>query len=64
MYFFDNKSHNTPHIHANYAEYEITDGEVLSGDMPNKKLKLIQAWVEINQESLMAKKEFLMPSLI
>lgn len=32
----------------------IPDGEVLKGEMPNKKLKLIQAWVEIHQEELMA----------
>ena len=23
MYYFDNKEHNTPHIHANYAEYDV-----------------------------------------
>ena len=22
MYFFDNKEHNIPHFHANYAEYD------------------------------------------
>ena len=47
MYYFDNKEHKMPHIHANYAEYDavisIPEGEVLNGEMPNKKLKLIQA---------------------
>ena len=47
MYFYDNKKHNTPHIHAEYAEYEasiaIEDGKVLSGELPSKKLKLVQA---------------------
>ena len=58
MYYFDNKEHKLPHIHANYGEYDaiisIPDGDVLKGDMPNKKLKLIKAWVEIHQEDLMA----------
>ncbi|SMM98925.1 conserved hypothetical protein [uncultured Candidatus Thioglobus sp.] len=58
LYFKDNKMHNTPHIHAEYAEFEasiaIETGEVLSGKIPNKKLKLVQAWVEIHQEELQA----------
>ena len=24
MYFYDNKKHNCPHIHAEYAEYEAS----------------------------------------
>ncbi len=43
MYYFDNKEHKTPHIHANYAEYDavisIPDGDVIKGEMPNNKLK-------------------------
>lgn len=58
MYFFDNKKHNQPHIHAEYAEFEasiaIADGVVLSGELPASKLKLVQAWVEIHREDLMA----------
>lgn len=58
MYYFDNKEHKSPHIHANYAEYDavisIPEGDVLKGEMPKNKLKLIKAWVEIHQEDLMA----------
>ncbi len=58
MYYLDNKSHKMPHIHANYGEYNIVlsipDGDILKGDMPNKKLKLILAWMEIHQEDLVA----------
>jgi hypothetical protein len=54
MYYFDNKEHSKPHIHANFAEYDaiisIPDGDVLSGNFPNNKLKLIKAWIEIHQE--------------
>lgn len=34
MYFYDNKKHSIPHIHAEYAEHaasiSIEDGEVLN----------------------------------
>lgn len=52
MYFYDNKKHNLPHIHAEYGEYQATiaidDGYVLSGSLPSSKLKLVQAWIEIH----------------
>jgi hypothetical protein len=57
MYFYDNKKHNLPHIHAEYAEYQaaiaIDDGAVLSGSLPSSKLKLVQAWIEIHREDLL-----------
>lgn len=57
MYFYDNKKHARPHLHAEYAEFEasiaIEDGEVLSGSLPTAKMKLVQAWIEIHKESLM-----------
>ncbi len=58
MYFYDNKKHSRPHIHAEYAEHEaslaIDDGAVLAGSLPSSKLKLVQAWIEIHREDLMA----------
>ena len=58
MYFYDNKKHNKPHIHAEYAEHEasiaIEDGVVLSGSLPSAKMKLVQAWIEIHREDLLA----------
>ena len=58
MYFYDNKKHSLPHIHAEYGEYEasitIDDGLVLSGNLPAAKLKLVQAWIEIHREDLLA----------
>lgn len=57
MYFYDNKKHNRPHIHAEYGEHEasiaIDDGAVLSGSLPPSKLKLVQAWIEIHREDLL-----------
>jgi hypothetical protein len=58
MYLYDNKKHSRPHIHAEYAEYEasiaIDDDTVLSGSLLNTKLKLVQAWIEIHREDLLA----------
>ena len=57
MYFYDNKQHNRPHIHAEYGEYEasiaIDDGSILAGHLPIAKLKLVQAWIEIHREDLL-----------
>lgn len=54
MFFFDDKKHHRPYIHAHYGDQSaviaIDDGEVLQGDLPKKKLKLVQAWIEIHQD--------------
>jgi hypothetical protein len=58
MFYFDNKEHKTPHIHIEYAEFkavlEIPDGNLLAGNFPNDKLKLVSAWIEIHKDELMA----------
>ena len=58
MYFYDNKRHHRPHIHAEYGEANcviaIEDGEILTGSLPPAILKLVQAWIEIHKEDLMA----------
>ncbi len=58
MFFRDNKQHNMPHIHVRYqdakAVISIPDGELLDGDFPKKQLRLVQAWVEIHADELMA----------
>ena len=46
MYFYDNKKHSAPHIHAEYGEYEATisiEEFVLGGSLPPAKMKLVQA---------------------
>ena len=58
MYFFDNRQHHMPHIHAEYAQDRavvgIGDGEVLAGSLPSGKIKLVQAWIEIHRDELLA----------
>jgi len=58
MYFYDDKKHNCPHIHAEYGEHQVSitieDGTVLAGSLPKAKMKLVQAWIEIHKEDLLA----------
>lgn len=58
LYFFDDVRHNTPHIHARYqggdAVFSILDGEHLAGEIPLGKARLVQAWIEIHRDALMA----------
>jgi len=58
IYFYDDKRHHSPHIHAEYGEHyaavAIEDGAVLAGSLPSSKMKLVQAWIEIHKEDLMA----------
>jgi len=56
MYYRDNRQHQIPHIHARYQDDEVVidiiSGEVLTGYIPNKQMKLVQAWIEIHSEEL------------
>ena len=58
MYYFDNQQHNMPHIHVHYQDdsaiVEIPSGKILEGKLPRTKLKLVDAWVEIHKDELMA----------
>jgi hypothetical protein len=58
MYYMDNRKHQLPHVHVEYSGEEavikIPDGEVIEGSIRANKLKLVQAWIEIHQEELMA----------
>jgi hypothetical protein len=58
MYYFDHRKHHLPHIHVKYQELEVVlsipDGKVLDGKLRQNKMKLIQAWIEIHQDELMA----------
>jgi hypothetical protein len=58
MYYLDTKQHKLPHIHDKYGEleavYQIPEGTLLAGSIPSNKEKLIEAWIEIHKEDLMA----------
>ena len=49
--------HNEPHIHVKYNEYQMSitlKGKVLSGKLPNKQKKLVDAWIVLHEEELEA----------
>ncbi len=58
MYYLDNKQHNFPHIHVKYQQFEaiykIPDGSILDGNLPSGKSKLVEAWIELHKDELMA----------
>ena len=58
LLYMDNKQHKLPHLHVEYqgmkAVVAIPGGELLDGEIPSKKLRLVQAWIAIHEEELMA----------
>jgi len=58
LYVVDDLHHALPHLHAKYAEFEasisIEDGEILAGKLPRKQLRLVQAWIELRRDELLA----------
>ena len=57
LLYGDDAQHSKPHVHAYYAEHDASvgiDGELISGSMPVKQLKLVQAWAVLHEEELYA----------
>lgn len=58
LYYFDNQQHHKPHIHVHYqdesAVIEIPSGKLLEGKLKGNKLKLVEAWIVIHKDELMA----------
>ena len=58
LYWQDTRQHHLPHLHALYAGDEavfgIETGDLLDGSLPPRQTRLVQAWIEIHREELMA----------
>ena len=58
LYFIDNRKHKHPPIHVKYQDSEavisIPNGELLDGELPPAKMRLVLAWIEIHKDELMA----------
>jgi len=56
--YYAPKEHNPPHIHVYYqdmtAVINIQDGNLMSGKLPLKQMRLVSAWIEIHQDELLA----------
>lgn len=49
--------HNKPHLHARYQDNEIAvdfEGNVLEGELPMKKLRMLLVWMDLHVEELEA----------
>ncbi len=61
--FHDERRHDTPHLHAFYGEdeavYDIISGETLTGELPRRQDRLVQAWIELHRDELRANWELL-----
>jgi Domain of unknown function (DUF4160) len=58
MFWRDTERHFAPHIHAKYCEHNavfaIESGSVLSGKLPPRQTRLVQAWIELRRDELVA----------
>ena len=58
IYYADTSRHHKPHIHVRYqghkASVAIEDGSVLAGEIPLKQLRMVQVWVDLHRDELLA----------
>jgi len=58
LFFEIKEKHHLPHIHARYqgshASIAIEDGAILAGDLPPRQLRMVQVWVDLHREELLA----------
>lgn len=43
-----------PNMPSSRHPIGIEDGEILAGELPRKQLRLVQAWIELHRDELMA----------
>jgi uncharacterized protein DUF4160 len=57
MYAEPDAPHHTPHFHAYYQEhvaiYAIQPVELVTGSLPRRQERLVEAWAELHQAELM-----------
>ena len=57
MFFEPSGPHNRPHFHAYYqgaiAVIAIDKIELLAGELPQKQIRLVEAWAEIHRNELL-----------
>ena len=51
-------SHHRAHFHAYYQEHTVVLGiepvEVISGSLPRRQQRLVEAWAELHEDELLA----------
>ena len=58
MFFEIKEKHHLPHIHIRYqghkASIAIEDARLLAGELPPRQLRMVQVWVDLHREELLA----------
>ena len=53
MLFMDTRQHHLPHIHVEYQGMKAVFA-IPGGELPLKKIRQVQVWVDLHEEELMA----------
>ena len=53
MYALDTHKHHLQHIHLQYTEFSAVV-QIPNGELPAKQMKLVQAWIALHVDDLMA----------
>ena len=57
MYMEAGVQHHTPHFHGYYQEqvavYGISPIELISGSLPKRQQRMVEAWAELHQQELL-----------
>lgn len=58
MFYEINDKRHLPHVHVRYqgmkASLSIPDGNLLAGNIPSRQLRMVQVWIDLHQEELLA----------
>jgi hypothetical protein len=58
MFFEIQEKHHLPHIHIRYQCYKasiaIQDVRLLAGELPPRQLRMVQVWIDLHREELLA----------
>ena len=58
MFYEFQEKHHSPHIHIRYqghkASVSIEDAKLLAGELPPRQLRMVQVWVDLHREELLA----------
>jgi len=58
MFFEIKEKRHLPHIHVRYQNFRasvgIEDGDLLAGELPPRQLRMVQVWVDLHREELLA----------
>lgn len=58
MFFEIKEKHHLPHIHVRYqsfrASVDIDGATLLAGDLPPRQLRMVQVWIDLHREELLA----------